>query len=222
MLDYDSFMAFVRQEAAQGTEYRTRRDGKRFTFSTQGRGLSFVPETGFPRYESPKYIATFLDRFLAGARTASGVGETRNSSYLFALAEAWLEAHGAGPFELAMDEPPTPEALREGRRFERVVKAYERSRQARDACVAVFGTACSICQFDFGQRYGPDAAGFIHVHHLNPMALARGERTVDPARDLRPVCPNCHAVIHLGGGCRSIEEVREMLSRNAISTAVTA
>jgi hypothetical protein len=25
------------------------------------------------------------------------------------------------------------------------------------------------------------------------------------------VCPNCHAVIHLGGGCRSIEQVKELL-----------
>jgi hypothetical protein len=32
---------------------------------------------------------------------------------------------------------------------------------------------------------------------------------VDPVADLRPVCPNCHAVIHLGGACRSIDEVRQ-------------
>ena len=34
---------------------------------------------------------------------------------------------------------------------------------------------------------------------------------VDPVADLRPVCPNCHAVIHLGGACRTIEEVRRLL-----------
>jgi 5-methylcytosine-specific restriction protein A len=34
---------------------------------------------------------------------------------------------------------------------------------------------------------------------------------VNPITDLRPVCPNCHAVVHLGGCTRSIDEVREML-----------
>jgi predicted HNH restriction endonuclease len=30
---------------------------------------------------------------------------------------------------------------------------------------------------------------------------------------LRPVCPNCHDVLHLSGRCRRIEEVRRLLSR---------
>ena len=34
---------------------------------------------------------------------------------------------------------------------------------------------------------------------------------VDPVRDLRPVCPNCHVVIHLRHPPRAIEEVRAML-----------
>jgi predicted HNH restriction endonuclease len=37
------------------------------------------------------------------------------------------------------------------------------------------------------------------------------EYQVDPVVDLRPVCQNCHAVIHLGGQTRSIEEVRQLL-----------
>lgn len=37
------------------------------------------------------------------------------------------------------------------------------------------------------------------------------EYEVDPIADLRPVCPNCHAVLHLGGECRGIEEVRQLL-----------
>jgi predicted HNH restriction endonuclease len=34
---------------------------------------------------------------------------------------------------------------------------------------------------------------------------------VDPIQDLRPVCPNCHAVIHRGDPIHSIEAVRAML-----------
>jgi 5-methylcytosine-specific restriction protein A len=59
--------------------------------------------------------------------------------------------------------------------------------------------------------FGPDASGFIHVHHLTPLSEIGQEYLVDPVRDLRPVCPNCHAVIHLNGEIRTIEEVRKML-----------
>jgi len=45
---------------------------------------------------------------------------------------------------------------------------------------------------------------------LTPMFLI-----VDPVKDLRPVCPNCHAVIHLRGGCLSIEEVQELINNTA-------
>lgn len=210
MLDHDSFMDFVRREAAAGREYRTRTEGVPFSFKLAGRGLSFVPSsTLHARYESPKHIRLFLEAFLEGSRTSTRVGPTRNSSYLFALAEAWLSACGAAPFELP--EIVIPEGITEGCVIERVVRQYERSSRARDACIALHGTRCCICEIDFSERYGPAAKGIIHVHHLHPLAVAQGARVVDPLIDLRPVCPNCHAVIHHEGACRSIEEVKAML-----------
>lgn len=68
-----------------------------------------------------------------------------------------------------------------------------------------------ICGFDFGRIYGPLADGFIHVHHLSMLSEAGGERDVGPIKDLRPVCANCHEVIHLGGLCRSINDVKKMI-----------
>jgi predicted HNH restriction endonuclease len=62
--------------------------------------------------------------------------------------------------------------------------------------------------------YGKVADGYIHVHHLRPLSEVNGEYVVDPVKDLRPVCPNCHAVLHLGGECRSIEEVMKMVEDN--------
>jgi predicted HNH restriction endonuclease len=38
-----------------------------------------------------------------------------------------------------------------------------------------------------------------------------GEYIVDPVADLRPVCPNCHAVLHRRIPAYSIEEVRVFL-----------
>ena len=101
--------------------------------------------------------------------------------------------------------------LIEGSLCQVVVNAYERNPVARDRCIAHYGPSCAVCGFNFGAVYGPLAEGFIHVHHLKPLSEIGEEYEVDPVADLRPVCPNCHAVIHLGGGGRSIEEVRHHL-----------
>lgn len=110
------------------------------------------------------------------------------------------------------EEVAEPEGLYEGALRRISVNAYERNPAARAKCVAHYGTVCQACGTDFGSSYGPIADGFIHVHHLKPLSEIGCEYEVDPIGDLRPVCPNCHAVIHLGGGCRSIEEVKQLLA----------
>ena len=67
----------------------------------------------------------------------------------------------------------------------------------------------------FGDRYGETMKDLIHVHHLVPLSAIGVTYQIDPINDLLPVCPNCHAVIHLGGGCRGIEEVRRLIARDA-------
>jgi|ERR1700734_3962751 len=54
--------------------------------------------------------------------------------------------------------------------------------------------------------------GFIHVHHLRQLSDIRKEYLVDPIKDLRPVCPNCHAVLHLRNPAYSIEDVLAFLA----------
>lgn len=101
--------------------------------------------------------------------------------------------------------------LTEGAKQTIVVNAYERNPKARQQCLDNNDAVCIICQCDFGQRYGPEMAGFIHVHHITPLSSIGTTYFVDPIVDLKPVCPNCHAVIHAGGKCRTIEEVKAML-----------
>ena len=112
---------------------------------------------------------------------------------------------------LLLDETAPGTAFREGSRYQVLVNAYERSPEARRRCVEIHGTTCCICGFNFGEIYGPAAEGFVHIHHLRPLAEVGEEYEVDPVADLRPVCPNCHAVVHLLDPCRSIEEVRRMV-----------
>ncbi len=91
------------------------------------------------------------------------------------------------------------------------VNAYERNREARRECLRYYGTSCAVCEIDLELIYGPMAQGFIHVHHLKPLSEIDEEYEVNPISDLRPVCPNCHAIIHLGGKTRTIEEVRKIM-----------
>ena len=94
------------------------------------------------------------------------------------------------------------------------VNSYERNLEARRRCIEVHGTKCCICGFDFGLQYGAEAQGYIHVHHIRPLSEIKSNYVVDPVKDLRPVCPNCHAVLHLNGLCRSIDEVKRLLVKS--------
>ena len=58
----------------------------------------------------------------------------------------------------------------------------------------------------------------IHVHHLVPVSDIQEAHVVDPIRDLRPICPNCHAVIHRRQPPFSIEEIKKMIEGQRKST----
>ena len=106
------------------------------------------------------------------------------------------------------------DTVNEGARRSVLVNVYERSEQARQKCIAQYGYACVICDFDFYKRYGQRGDRFIHVHHLTPISAIGHEYKLDPLRDLRPVCPNCHAMLHKSDPPCSIEELREILNNN--------
>ena len=59
-----------------------------------------------------------------------------------------------------------------------------------------FCCCCSICGFDFEKNYGELGKGFIHVHHIVPVSKIGPNYIIDPVKDLIPVCPNCHAMLH--------------------------
>lgn len=104
--------------------------------------------------------------------------------------------------------------LPEGAAFQRLVNGYERSNLARQKCIDKYGAKCYICGFSFGVAYGQAVDGLIHVHHLIQLSKVGKGYEVDPIADLRPVCPNCHAVIHHPPGRPyTIEEVQAFLRK---------
>ncbi|NMB75419.1 MAG: hypothetical protein GYA21_09870 [Myxococcales bacterium] len=115
--------------------------------------------------------------------------------------------------ELFADENAGYTKHEEGSRLRIEVNIYERSREARTKCVSHYGARCSACDFDFEAVYGDLGKGFIHVHHLVPLSENKKSYVVDPVRDLRPVCPNCHAMIHKREPPFSIDEIRGFVNK---------
>lgn len=111
------------------------------------------------------------------------------------------------------DEVSNTEALIEGAGKQVTVNIYERNPLARLRCIEHYGYACSVCGLDFEVAYGPLGKGLIHVHHLQTLASVAKPYEVDPVADLRPVCPNCHAMIHRKTPPYTLDEVRQMLSQ---------
>jgi len=99
--------------------------------------------------------------------------------------------------------------LFEGAKKQITVNSYERNPEARRKCIKEYGCKCSVCGFDFAEYYGDIGIGFVEVHHLKPLNEINEEYEVNPLNDLRPICPNCHSMLHRAG--LSIEQLRDIL-----------
>ena len=112
----------------------------------------------------------------------------------------------------------SPEEVRPAEQFEEggtktiTVNVYERSAKARKACLDYYGSVCSVCEFDFEKKYGAIGKGFIHVHHLLDLAVIGKTYKINPTEDLRPVCPNCHAMLHKSKPAYRIEELKKLIA----------
>ena len=119
----------------------------------------------------------------------------------------------------AEEEGPLPdevsEDLFEGARRTIMVNRYERDVAARRRCIEHYGLKCCGCGVKLADIYGKLARTLIHVHHVRPLSEINAQYQVDPVRDLRPVCPNCHAVLHLRKPPLTVEELRSIIVAKA-------
>lgn len=101
----------------------------------------------------------------------------------------------------------------EGKSKKVLVNLFERCPVARKKCVDHYGYKCAVCVFDFRAKYGEIGNNFIHVHHIVDIALIDKEYVIDPLKDLIPVCPNCHAMLHKRKPAYSIDELKDMVHK---------
>ena len=93
------------------------------------------------------------------------------------------------------------------------VNKYERNQEARRKCIEIHGCQCKICGFNFEKTYGEAGKGLIHVHHVVPISSIKEQYQIDYEKDLIPVCPNCHAMIHRKKDPYTPEEISEMYTK---------
>lgn len=160
-------------------------------------GESFSPMI---RLDEKEWFKAFLR---SNANFSLGLRRITDQRFIHGLEEAAND-----PAEIA---PSSPALLVEGAVTSVTITSYERNPAARQLCLQHYGTSCFACGFSFRKRYGHGIQGCIHVHHIEPIASRHSEHIVDPIRDLRPVCPNCHAVIHSTNPPLSIEDLQRLL-----------
>lgn len=135
-----------------------------------------------------------------------------------ALAEALRESR------LTEEQPYAEEiidddvgALSEGIKKTVAVNTYERNLRARLLCIEHWKPVCIVCNFDFESVYGRLWKGYIHVHHLISISKIGGSYNIDPINDLRPVCPNCHSMLHARNPPLTINELQKIIENIKIN-----
>jgi 5-methylcytosine-specific restriction protein A len=102
----------------------------------------------------------------------------------------------------------------EGKVKEITTTTYDRSAPARQACIEHHGYDCAVCGFNFKEVYGALGTDYVEVHHLKQIADIGKVYKINPITDLRPVCANCHRMLHKQRPPLSIEELKDMIVLN--------
>lgn len=104
----------------------------------------------------------------------------------------------------------------EGNSYLVITKRYERKKINREACIQLKGLKCTACGFDFSEKYGILGAGYIEVHHTTPISEIGADYRIDVAKDLEPLCSNCHSMIHRPPQTLTSRELKILIDKRAI------
>lgn len=74
---------------------------------------------------------------------------------------------------------------------------------------------CCACDWEGTEAYGDVAKGLIEMHHTKPISVSGAVRKPLAAavKDIAPLCPNCHRIVHRNRNeVMPIEVLREILA----------
>lgn len=169
-------------------------------------------DTAIPFKDAGQYLETIPDSKRSNY-WRSAVRAISEADYKAILSYVSGSSRRPGPYPvIEKDEFDPLESLAEGKPGYRYTTTYERNPKLRAQAIRIHGAFCQACGFDFGKTYGPEANGFIHVHHIKPLFVEKEEHRVNASTDLVPLCANCHSVVHLDKKrTRTVVEVKAMM-----------
>src|SRR5215510_9310096 len=183
----------------------------------RGARHAFGESTGYDvLFEGRRYAPKAVVGLAAGKISGTPLGPYDFKGGLQSKCFRILEANG---FTIVTkgETHPFPNEVGEAEEYIEVavqrvlVNRYERDPKARAKTIEPYGLRCQACGFDFETTYGVLGEGFIHVHHTVPLSKLGRSYVVDPINDLRPVCPNCHAMLHKRVPPYTIDELRAIM-----------
>ncbi len=164
-------------------------------------------------------LKTFPIIFSDANKDQEGIGPAKIDDFIPELTTKSLKKVGNNWYasddaigKLLPEEVDTRSKYSEGSTKTVSVNVYERNAEARAKSVQHHGYKCIVCSFDFESVYGSIGEKYIHIHHVIPLSEIKKEYEIDPIKDLVPVCPNCHAIIHRTSPALTVEQLKKHLA----------
>ena len=145
--------------------------------------------------------------------------ETEDSSYqdLIRILEGIVQPEVIFQQDIESEIVEDYEIRSEGKKTQYYTTRYERNPQNRQQAIAIHGTKCMACGFDFEKFYGERGKDYIEVHHIVPLATRDQQVNIDPRTDLIVVCSNCHRMIHRRkNDILTLEGLKRIISDNNV------
>lgn len=211
---WDQFQSGNRSLILSADWQVSRRGKKQAGYAQSREHIRLIEEDGYQLRTFPMIYSAEKEAGGIGPAKIKGFTPKLSSKTLIRIGSGWYACDDETPMTLA-EELASIEAMVEGASHQVCINAFERNAAARARCLEHHGYTCKVCSFNFQERYGAIGRKYIHVHHLIPLSEIRTRYEVDPIRDLVPVCPNCHAMIHSTRPALHLDQLRGHLRERA-------
>ncbi|MGF3227256.1 HNH endonuclease [Facklamia sp. P12932] len=169
----------------------------------------------YGRYMELELVRTYdkpvtLDILKANGLKGNPQGPRRITGSLLNFLEKYHVGKNIFDYEL------TEREYFEGKASKIYVNKFERNSMARKLAIEYHGCKCSVCGFDFYEKYGEIGKDYIQVHHVVPIHSIGNEYKVNFKDDLVPLCANCHVMVHqkINGQELTVKELRNIFIEN--------
>ncbi len=175
--------------------------------------IRLIEEEGFQLKTFPMEYMAADENDVGAPAKIKGFTPQLTDKELIHIGSSWYASDQTSGGRIPEEVDPK-EVFKEGVSKTITVNQYERSTEARLKCLDHHGYKCAVCSFDFEKIYGEIGKNYIHVHHIIPISEIGREYELDPVTDLIPICPNCHAMIHITRPALSIKQIKESIEDN--------